>query len=81
MTVSTYFAVIMKTFFAALLFLSTACSWATSSHNVRGYTKKDGTYVAPHRATNPNKTQRDNWSSKPNTNPYNGKQGTKEPKK
>lgn len=54
---------------------------STSSHNVRGYTKKDGAYVAPHRATNPNKTQRDNWSSKPNTNPYNGKQGTKEPKK
>jgi len=54
---------------------------AASSHNVRGYTKKDGTYVAPHKATNPNKTQRDNWSSKPNANPYTGKQGTKEPKK
>ena len=62
----------------ALLPLSTS---ATSNHGVRGYTKKDGAYVAPHRATNPNKTQRDNWSSKPNTNPYNGKQGTKEPKK
>jgi hypothetical protein len=54
---------------------------ATPSHNVRGYTKKDGTYVKGHRATNPNKTQRDNWSSKPNANPYTGKKGTKEPKK
>ena len=50
-----------------------------SSHNVRGYTKKDGTYVQSHRQTNPNKTQKDNWSSKPNVNPYTGKEGTKEP--
>ena len=49
-----------------------------SSHGVRGHIKKDGTYVAPHRATNPNKTQRDNYGTKGNTNPYNGKQGTKE---
>jgi len=49
------------------------------SHNVNGHFKKNGTYVAPHRSTNPNHTQRDNWSSKPNVNPYNGKQGTKEP--
>lgn len=51
----------------------------SSSHHVRGHVKKNGTYVQPHRATNRNQTQRDNWSSKPNVNPYNGKQGTKEP--
>lgn len=51
------------------------------SHSVRGYTKKDGTYVAPHRATNPNNTQRDNWSSKPNVNPNTGKPGQKDPQK
>lgn len=49
------------------------------SHRVNGHFKKNGTYVAPHHATNPNHTQRDNWSSKPNVNPYNGKQGTKDP--
>ena len=49
------------------------------SHSVSGHFKKNGTYVAPHHATNPNQTQRDNWSSKPNVNPYTGKQGTKEP--
>jgi len=65
-------------FILFLLLPSVGQSYATSSHNVRGYTKKDGTYVAPHKATNPNKTKRDNWSSKPNTNPYNGKHGTKE---
>ena len=71
----------MKNLFGLLLCLIALSAWSTSSHYVKGYTKKDGTYVAQHRATNPNKTQRDNWSSKPNTNPYTGKQGTKEPKK
>jgi len=51
------------------------------SHAVKGHFKKDGKYVQPHRATNPNQTQRDNWSSKPNVNPYNGKPGTKEAEK
>ena len=51
------------------------------SHSVNGYVKKNGTYVQPHHATNPNQTQKDNWSSKPNVNPYNGKPGTKEAQK
>ena len=51
------------------------------SHSVKGHVKKDGTYVQPHRATNPNNTQRDNWSSKPNSNPYTSKPGTKEAEK
>jgi hypothetical protein len=54
---------------------------AKASHNVKGYVKKNGTYVAPHKQTNPNGTQRDNWTSKPNANPYTGKDGTKEPQK
>jgi hypothetical protein len=49
------------------------------SHSVRGHTTKNGTYVPPHRATNPNGTKSDNWSTKGNTNPYTGKQGTKNP--
>lgn len=51
------------------------------SHAVRGHIKKDGTYVQPHHATNPNSTQKDNYSTKPNVNPYTGKEGTKEPQK
>ena len=52
-----------------------------ADHAVRGHVKKDGTYVAPSRATNPNRTQRDNYSSKPNVNPHTGKQGTRTPKR
>ncbi len=44
---------------------------------VRGYTRSDGTYVAPHYRSNPNSTQADNWSTIGNVNPYTGKKGTK----
>ena len=49
------------------------------SHPVRPYTRRDGTYVPGHRQTNPDSTKRNNWSSKPNVNPYTGKPGTKDP--
>lgn len=48
------------------------------SHAVRGHVTKAGTYVAPTRATNPNRTKNDNYSHKGNVNPYNGKVGTKD---
>lgn len=57
-----------------------SASSSGGSHTVRGHFKKDGGYVAPYRVTNPNQTQRDNWSSKPNVNPYTGKQGEKDPR-
>ena len=50
---------------------------SSSSHAVRGYTKKNGTYVAPHRQTNPDHTQRNNYSTRGNVNPYTGKAGTR----
>jgi hypothetical protein len=53
----------------------------SGDHSVRGYTRKDGTYVPPNHATNPNKTKRDNYSTKGNVNPYTGKSGTVDPDK
>lgn len=44
---------------------------------VRGTTRKDGTYVAPHFRTDPNRTVTDNYSFKGNLNPYTGTTGTK----
>ena len=52
---------------------------AQSSHQVTGYTKRDGTYVAPHYQTDSNSTRTDNWSSRPNTNTYTGQAGTVDP--
>ena len=47
------------------------------SHSVAGHVTKNGTYVAPTRATNPNNTKSDNYNQKGNVNPHNGKAGTK----
>jgi len=47
--------------------------------NVRPYTKKDGTYVAPHHRSAPDGLKGNNWSTKGNTNPYTGKPGSKDP--
>lgn len=44
---------------------------------VRGYTKKNGTLVAPSVRTGPNSTKLDNFSTKGNINPLTGKEGTK----
>lgn len=44
---------------------------------VHGYTKKDGTYVAPYMRTAPSSSKADNWSTQGNINPYTGKEGTK----
>jgi hypothetical protein len=51
-----------------------------SSHPTNGYTRKDGTYVAPHHQTNPNSTTRDNYNTRGNYNPHNGQIGTRSPK-
>lgn len=50
-----------------------------STVHVSAHVTKTGTYVAPSYRTAPNRTKVDNWSSKPNVNPYTGKAGTKDP--
>ena len=52
---------------------------ATHDHVTRAYYRKDGTYVPSYHSTNPNDTQKDNYSSNGNINPYTGKEGTIEP--
>lgn len=44
---------------------------------VRGYFRKDGTYVQPHYRSAPDGNFWNNWSTKGNINPYTGKEGTK----
>jgi hypothetical protein len=68
------------TVLAALLLFGTSSFSQTppqGDHKVRQYKKKDGTVVAPHYQTNPNSTQKDNYSSTGRYNPHTGKQGTK----
>lgn len=59
----------------AMLALSSA---AMADQYVQPYVKSDGTYVEGHYRSDPNATRNDNYSTKGNTNPYTGKQGTKQ---
>jgi len=56
---------------------SSATGTKTAHAYVHGYTKKDGTYVAPHDRSTLDSTKNNNWSTKGNTNPETGKPGTK----
>lgn len=42
-----------------------------------GYTRKNGTYVAPYRHTNADPYFGNNWSTRGNINPFTGRRGTK----
>lgn len=46
---------------------------------VRGYHRKDGTYVQPHYRSDPDGDRSNNWSTRGNVNPYTGERGTKSP--
>jgi hypothetical protein len=61
----------------ALSLAAVSSASAAGSHSVGGYVRSNGTYVAPHVATNPNSTRNDNYSTKGNVNPYTGTAGTK----
>lgn len=64
---------------AALAIAPTAALAKGGSHSVSAHVTRSGTYVASHRATNPDSSRTNNWSSAPNVNPYTGKAGTKKP--
>jgi hypothetical protein len=80
-----------KLFLAAALVLAAAGAKAqytgtygtgsnSSTHTTSGYTRSNGTYVAPYVSTNPNSTQRDNYGATGNYNPYTGATGTRTPR-
>ena len=49
------------------------------SVSVKGHTRKDGTYVQPHKRSARDSSKINNWSTKGNVNPYTGKRGTRSP--
>lgn len=52
--------------------IALTASAAVAQVQVRGYTRADGTYVAPHTRSSPNSTTSDNYSSPGNYNPNTG---------
>ncbi|WP_116128436.1 peptidoglycan-binding domain-containing protein [Lewinella sp. IMCC34183] len=72
----------MKYLFAIIFILSCVCLHSQvnpNNHYVRPYVKKNGTVVQGHYRTNRNDTNRDNYTTKPNVNPYTGTPGIIEP--
>lgn len=49
----------------------------TGPVSVKGYVRKDGTYVAPHFRSAPDGTTLNNWSTQGNVNPFKGAPATK----
>lgn len=68
----------LKLLFAVVLAGVSVAAEARDTY-VRGHIRSDGTYVAPHMRSAPNRSSYDNWSTSPNVNPYTGQQGTREP--
>lgn len=64
----------MKIVLALMLAICSISAFA--AQNVKGFTRKDGTYVVPHQRSNPNSIRSDNYGARGNTNPYTGKQGS-----
>lgn len=73
----------MKIFILSTLFLIISlgvfAQVNSSYHYVKGYTRSDGTQVQGYYRTNPNSTNTDNYSTRPNVNPWTGKPGTVAP--
>lgn len=70
----------MKTFvvvcFSWGLLFCGLCEQVLGQVHVRGYTRKDGTYVSSYVRSRPDGNFYNNWSTVGNVNPYTGKRGT-----
>lgn len=65
---------------ALILFLILILTFQVSAQvKVKGYYRKDGTYVKSHYRSNPDSNPRNNWSYPGNTNPYTGETATGNP--
>lgn len=69
----------MKTIIAIVLLAVLALPSFARDTSVRGYVRKDGTYVQPHMRSAPNSTTLDNFSTRGNVNPYTGQPGYRDP--
>ena len=63
------------TFMMAIFALEGKSQVNTSSTYVSSYTRSDRVYVSGYYKTTPNNTKRDNYTTKPNVNPYTGTTG------
>lgn len=69
----------MRVFLACALLGALSFSALAGDTHVKGYTRSDGTYVAPHYRSSPDSSKLNNWSSQGNYNPHTGATGTVDP--
>lgn len=70
----------MRTTIAALSIVAVFASTTASAQvYVKPHIRSDGTYVQGHVRSRPNNTTVDNWSTRPNVNPYTGREGSADP--
>lgn len=62
---------------ALTAFAALSVAQAFAQVRVDGYTKRNGTYVAPHIRSNPDGNRFNNYSTQGNFNPYTGRAGTR----
>jgi hypothetical protein len=65
----------LKTVFAAMILVIIGAS-ANADEYVRGHYRSNGTYVAPYHRSSRDSSYNNNWSVRPNVNPYTGRQGS-----
>jgi hypothetical protein len=68
----------MKTLIATVALIASTGAVLADTY-VNGYTRRDGTYVAPHYRTAPDSNRYNNYSSQGMVNPYTGRNGTASP--
>jgi len=69
----------MKRFVLLLLFACVSMPICNAQVGVRGYVNDRGRYVQPHYRSMPDSSYNNNWSTRPNVNPYTHRQGTLAP--
>jgi len=69
----------MKRVIGVLLLMLAFILQVNAQVKVKGYYRKDGTYVQPHYRSKPDGNPYNNWSYPGNTNPYTGKTATGNP--
>jgi hypothetical protein len=70
-----------KVLLALMIAATSAWSLGLPTH-VKGHRRRSGgrvQHVKPHYRSNPNRTRRDNYSTKGRRNPFTGKKGTRRP--
>ena len=65
------------TILAVLMIICATSLQADAAVRVRGYFRRNGTYVRPYYRSNPDGNFWNNWSTYPNINPYTGAVGTR----